>query len=296
MNFDESFFKEEMRSGFLVNEKRKKIWAIELQMLEKFDEVCKKYDLKYYAYYGTLLGAVRHQGFIPWDDDIDVVMFREDYEKFQTVAPKEFTEPYFFQNSYTDQMLWFFSKIRDSRTTAIEFPYRNLHQGIFIDIFPLDDVPDGVHEEFSMVLEVQREIKDTIMNPKKVLLGLERGERFTLDMDILLNLIKIDRSQRLKEFETFSLSYAGQSEKINWITSELSDSSYKSVRRDWFEKTIYLPFEGIQIPVPVEYDKILRENYGDYHQFVPGGTDHEGIIIDPDIPYNEYFEKYMPAQ
>ncbi|MCM1242749.1 MAG: LicD family protein, partial [Roseburia sp.] len=129
MDFAESFFKEEMRSGFLVSEKRKKIWAIELRMLEKLD------------------------------DDIDVVMFREDYEKFQTVAPVEFTEPYFFQNSYTDQMLWFFSKIRDSRTTAIEFAARNLHQGIFIDIFPFDDVPDGIHEEFDTVLEVQREIK-----------------------------------------------------------------------------------------------------------------------------------------
>ena len=158
MNWKESFLKEEIRSGFPVNEKRKKVWAVELELLQKFDEVCRKYNLTYYAYYGTLLGAVRHQGFIPWDDDIDVVMFREDYEKLQAVAPEEFREPYFFQNSYTDQMLWFFSKLRDSRTTAIEFPARNLHQGIFIDIFPLDDVPDGVHEEFSAVLEVQREI------------------------------------------------------------------------------------------------------------------------------------------
>ena len=296
MNFDESFFMEEIRSGFQVDEKRKKVWAVELQLLEKFDEVCQKYDLTYYAYYGTLLGAVRHQGFIPWDDDIDVVMFREDYEKFQAVAPKEFTEPYFFQNSYTDQMLWFFSKIRDSRTTAIEFPVRNLHQGIFIDVFPLDDVPDGIHEEFSTVLEVQREIWLTINNPKKILLDLEKGKRFTLDTDILLDLIKMDRSQRLREFETFSLSYAGESERVNFITSELSQDHYKSVKREWFQEKIYLPFEGIRIPVPVEYDKILKQSYGDYHQFVPGGTAHEGMIIDPDIPYKEYFDKYIPAQ
>lgn len=296
MNFTESFFKEELRSGFRVNEKRKKVWAVELQLLEKFDEVCRKYDLTYYAYYGTLLGAVRHQGFIPWDDDIDVVMFREDYEKFQAVAPAEFIEPYFFQNSYTDQMLWFFSKIRDSRTTAIEFSARNLNQGIFIDVFPLDDVPDGVHEEFLTVLEVQREIWYTINNPKKILIDLEAGKQFTLDTDILLSLIKMDRSQRLREFETFSLSYAGQSERVNLITSELSQDHYKSVKREWFQEKIYLPFEGIQIPAPAEYDKILKQSYGDYHQFVPGGTAHEGMIIDPDIPYKEYFEKYMPKQ
>lgn len=296
MNFTESFFKEELRSGFRVNEKRKKVWAVELQLLEKFDEVCRKYDLTYYAYYGTLLGAVRHQGFIPWDDDIDVVMFREDYEKFQAVAPDEFKEPYFFQNSYTDQMLWFFSKIRDSRTTAIKFSARNLNQGIFIDVFPLDDVPDGVHEELLTVLEVQREIWYTINNPKKILIDLEAGKQFTLDTDILLSLIKMDRSQRLREFETFSLSYAGQSERVNLITSELSQDHYKSVKREWFRERIYLPFEGIQIPVPVEYDKILKQSYGDYHQFAPGGTAHEGMIIDPDIPYKEYFEKYMPKQ
>lgn len=66
MNWKESFLKEEIRSGFPVNEKRKKVWAVELELLQKFDEVCRKYNLTYYAYYGTLLGAVRHQGFIPW--------------------------------------------------------------------------------------------------------------------------------------------------------------------------------------------------------------------------------------
>lgn len=78
------------------------MWAVELHMLEAFDEVCKKYGLTYYVDFGTLLGAVRHQGFIPWDDDIDVVMFRDDYERFQAIAPYEFLELYFFQNSYTD--------------------------------------------------------------------------------------------------------------------------------------------------------------------------------------------------
>lgn len=294
MNWKESFLKEEIRSGFPVNEKRKKVWAVELELLQKFDEVCRKYNLTYYAYYGTLLGAVRHQGFIPWDDDIDVVMFREDYEKLQAVAPEEFREPYFFQNSYTDQMLWFFSKLRDSRTTAIEFPARNLHQGIFIDIFPLDDVPDGVHEEFSAVLEVQREIWYTIHNPGKILQDLESGKRFTLDMDVLVALIKMDRSQRLREFETFSLSYAGQSENVNLITSELSNDHYKSVKRAWFQEKIYMPFEGIQIPVPAKYDKILIQSYGAYHQFVPGGTSHENIILEPDMPYQEYFAKFIP--
>ncbi len=78
-----SFFEQEERCDFLVTEKRKKIWAVLLDLLIKFDFVCKKYSLTYFLADGTLLGAARHQGFIPWDDDIDVSMPREDYEKFQ---------------------------------------------------------------------------------------------------------------------------------------------------------------------------------------------------------------------
>ena len=73
MEFDESFIKEEVRCDFFVSEKRKKVWYVELELLRKFDEVCKKYNLTYFVEYGTLLGAVRHNGFIPWDDDIDII-------------------------------------------------------------------------------------------------------------------------------------------------------------------------------------------------------------------------------
>ena len=93
MEFDESFIKEEVRCDFFVSEKRKKVWYVELELLRKFDEVCKKYNLTYFVEYGTLLGAVRHNGFIPWDDDIDIIMFRDEYTKFQEIAASEFTDP-----------------------------------------------------------------------------------------------------------------------------------------------------------------------------------------------------------
>ena len=110
---DSSFFREEIRNGFLVTEKMKRIWYTEISLLQELDRVCKKYGLRYFAEYGTLLGAVRHNGFIPWDDDIDVAMLRDDYEKLKKVAAEEFKAPYFFQDSYTDSMIWAFSKLRD---------------------------------------------------------------------------------------------------------------------------------------------------------------------------------------
>ena len=136
MHLEETFFQEEIRSGYKVSQKMKKIWAVQLNLLEYFDKLCREHELRYFVDYGTLLGAVRHQGFIPWDDDIDVVMFRDDYEKLKIIAGREVESPYFFQNSYTDIMIWAFSKLRDDRTTAIEFPdiLPEFHQGIFIDI------------------------------------------------------------------------------------------------------------------------------------------------------------------
>ena len=138
-------FEEEIRDGYLVTERVKKIWYTEINLLIAFDRMCKEYNLKYSVCYGTLLGAIRHKGFIPWDDDIDVFMMRDDYNKMLKIAPNYFKEPYFFQSAYTDVMVWGFSKLRDSRTTAIEFDdmKEQFNQGIFIDIFPLDSTDDG---------------------------------------------------------------------------------------------------------------------------------------------------------
>ena len=82
----EEFLREEIRCDYLVTEKYKKVWAVEIDLLLELDRVCRKHGLKYFLMYGTLLGAVRHGGFVPWDDDLDVIMLRGDYEKLQYLA------------------------------------------------------------------------------------------------------------------------------------------------------------------------------------------------------------------
>ena len=292
MELKESFFEEETRCGFLVTEKRKKIWAVELELLEKLDEVCRKHGLKYYAYYGTLLGAVRHQGFIPWDDDIDVVMFRDDYERFQAIAPEEFGEPYFFQNSYTDQMIWPLSKLRDSRTTAVERAYADrgaaFHQGIFIDSFPFDSVNDPDDERTATIAEMQNLLWIGMMNPEIALEAVRQEPPSSRLRGFMLDYLRKDVRQKMRVFETFNLSSLGKSKKVNYVSSEIRHAC-KSVDRDWFQETVYLPFENLRIPAPAQYDRILTECYGNYHEFVQGGTYHEGIIFEPDVPYREYF-------
>lgn len=295
MNLDPSFYLEETRCDYVVTKKMKKIWAAELAILEKFDQVCRKHNLTYFAFYGTLLGAVRHQGFIPWDDDIDIVMLRDQYEKFQAIAPQEFSDPYFYQSSYNDNMLWTLSKIRDSRTTAIEFTDPELNQGIFIDIFPLDDAPDGT-PSLNTVSRIQSLIWRSIVEPQALYERMQQGEKFILDQDILLDLLTMDIRQRFKTLETFCLSHFGKSELVNFIAYIITNCSNQPFKREWFRKIEYLPFENIKIPVPAEYDKILTHLYGDYHQMIRGGSDHENIILDPDISYKDFMQKTNPEQ
>ena len=106
ISLPEGFLDEEVRDGYKVSHEMKKVWAVELDLLAEFQRVCKKHNIKYIASGGTMLGAVRHKGFIPWDDDIDLMMLREEYEKLCIVAPSEFKHPYYFQTDRTDNCIF----------------------------------------------------------------------------------------------------------------------------------------------------------------------------------------------
>lgn len=287
MTLDEKFFRREIRSGYEVSEKMKKVWAVQLDLLDYFDNLCRKHDLRYYVDYGTLLGAVRHHGFIPWDDDIDVVMFRDDYEKLKAVAQDAIKFPFFFQNSYTDRMIWAFSKLRDGRTTAIEFPdiSPEFHQGIFIDIFPLDDVPDNINMK-PIVGEMQKEIWLSIVNPEGIKEAVECGNRLALDTDIVMGLLQMNVQERMKMFEDFNAARCGTSSRVGFITDEFM--SVPSVEREWYRDTACLSFEGRMVPAPAEYDKVLKCRYGDYMTPVQIPNQHDGIFYDPEVPYTYY--------
>ena len=142
----DDFFKAEYRSAYYVSEKMKKVWAVQLDLLKSFADVCEKNNLRYFMDGGTLLGAVRHKGFIPWDDDADVIMPREDYNRLSEIADREFQTPYFFQTTLKEK--GFFrthAQLRNSDTTGfIEADAnKNINKGIFIDIFVLDGLADN---------------------------------------------------------------------------------------------------------------------------------------------------------
>ena len=279
----------EERNGYYISAEMKKVWSIEMQLLKKLLEVCEKHNLKVWAEGGTLLGTIREKGFIPWDDDIDMAMMRDDYDKLQALAKDEFKSPFFFQSGYTDKFANGLSRIRMDGTTAITHLsiYCNCHQGIFIDLFPLDVVPDNedsrnkfIHEKVKKRLELKYSIDNSLS--------------FT-NWKYNCKIIKSRIKTRIKGFHTCFKEYdqfvkqfwTSNNHKVS-LVSWLFEERYLR-DKEWYNDTIYLPFENIMMPVPGNYDAILKTQFGDYMKPVKAPTMHGGFAaLDPDHSYIDY--------
>lgn len=291
MHIDEDFYKEEIRDGFRVSSKRKRAWAVMLGILDEFDTFCREYGLKFFVYYGTILGAVRHRGFIPWDDDLDVVMLREDYARMQELAPAYFKYPYRFEDAYSNTgHAFIISKIRDDRTTVLETFGRenNLFQSMYIDIHPWDDVPDGSTLS-DATLYMSNELWMTVVDPDKAQEMYDSGYKFAVGRDTIASLISAPFDMRFRSFEAFVTALAGKSTLVNLLPVKFRDPGVKrDSLRAWCQETIRIPFENLMVPVPIGYQHMLTNAFGNYMQPVMHGSVHEGIGIDPDHPYTDY--------
>lgn len=265
------FLDEEVRCDYTVSSKAKKIWAVELDLLHQLDTVCKANNLTYFAGAGTLLGAVRHQGFIPWDDDIDIYMLRPDYDKLIKLAT-EFKDPYFLQTAYTDQkVIRTFTKLRNTHTAFVtdwDVSHGvNQGLGIYIDIFPLD----GISENF-----FKNRIQKAICHYYRILFSTPQKYNPKSKLhNKIIGLIKrvafhISRRHRLRnfqKFETYLKKYSVAGTKM-WGNRTLFFNCPKSRRpiEDW-KDIMEAPFEFTTIPIPGNYDAILRQQYGEYMVF-----------------------------
>lgn len=293
LEIPKEFWKEEVRCGYTVTEKMKRVWAVEMDLLYVFDRVCKKYGLRYFADSGTLLGAVRHKGYIPWDDDIDLVMLREDYEKLLAVADREFSHPYFFQTMYNDKKLFrAHAQLRNSETTGYmpNEENRPYNKGIFIDIFPLDLVPDEgpkfrlfVKEVnlFWRTIEYGGYVKDA---PHKL-----KGLAFRGMTSLLYRFTDYRKMFRL--YEKLCSRYNGSGcQRISYIAYSRGKEKHM-FRKEWFDDIVILPFEFMTIPAPAGYDERLRKEYKDYEVIRNVPTTHGQMILDPDTPYKTYIKR-----
>lgn len=271
----------------------KEVWAVQIDLLKRLLDVCNKHNLKIWADGGTLLGTIRHQGYIPWDDDIDMAMLREDYDKLIAIGEKEFQHPYFLQSGYVEEFNRGFARLRNSNTTGtmscdIE---QKFNQGIFIDIFVYDAVPED-EKELEDLMKLQRKYRS--------LLWCKLYGKF-----LTRSLRALGRKIISTVYFSFH-SYHSTFKKFDDIFRRNKIEEHKEVaclafrpdlihlfRRDkkWYEETIFMPFEDIMMPVPAGYDKILTKQYGDYMKPAKAPSFHSEIIFDVNTPYKEYLRK-----
>lgn len=287
----------EERCGFIVSETQKKIWNIQLQLLYRVLEVCKKHQIRIFAYAGTLLGAVRHRGYIPWDDDVDVALFREDFEKLCSVAEKEFQEPFFFQTGLTDRKRFCgYARLRYSLSTAIikGDETKDYNNGIYIDIFVLDGyIGEGAKLDrqlrnrslYEMIMLSYQSDRPRVDNRVKDLL-----------FGVLCKAAHLIRYEKWYQLYQNNLArYSRETDRFSMITHRKELLTKYHCRKKDFDELILVPFETFMIPVPRNYDSVLKEIYGDYMTYPPAeerGEWHSGFITyDPDTPYKEYFER-----
>lgn len=280
--------KQEERQGYFITSEMKKVWDIQLRCVKKVLEVCENHNLKIWAEGGTLLGAIRENGYIPWDDDIDLVMMRDDYDKLLKIASDEFSDPYFFQCAYTDKTYpRGHAQLRYRGTTAI-LPGDvdcKFDQSIFIDIFVYDNLPSNKFslssklfksELYRQLLSKRTYSKIEISNPKATI------ETILIGLLFLLVPFK-------KIFRRFDAVFTEEDESSSQIAcvSFCMASVFYALDKKFFEKTLYVPFEDITMPVPGGYNEILTILYGDYMTPVKAPSMHGGVIFDTERSYTE---------
>ena len=244
---------EEIRCWFKVTSNRKKVWNIQLWLLEELKRICKKHNIKYYADWWTLIWAVRHKWFIPWDDDIDIVMFRKDYDKFLKIAEKELPN---------HMKLWTyfgkFSKIVNENTAAIRDDYIG---GMRIDIFAIDYA-----SKFTVINKIKSKLLDfwfRILVLQKTNRSVNKVKRwktpFVYIIKFIFALCKIDFSKTRQIREKIS-----KNTLFKWKNIYTAAIPYRFLPESIYDNSHIVKFENTTICIADWYDLFLKTLYGDY--------------------------------
>ena len=324
MVFEKEYFEDEVRDGFYVPAQMKHAWAAQLEVLNDIDKACTENGIQYFAEWGTLLGAVRHHGFIPWDDDMDICMKRADYEKFLRIYDKIMPENYTIYNITTDtETDDFLSRVINGRSINFDKIHLEKYHGFpyssGIDIFPLDFIaPDEDDDKY------QREVIAIVNTLAKTIRGMQEDESLMTEEAIadvkedvkhiekLCNITIDEDADLVQQLNILVDRLCGlytedESEYITLMPLWLDvngiwrDGERYRFPKDYYTKTVRLPFENTTIPVPYAYDKILKKKYGDYKQFVHEWGTHDypfyerqiDILKREDVTISKEFECSM---
>ena len=296
---EKGFLREESRE-FVVDHEKKRIWAVLLDLLQEFTGVCEAHEITFFADGGTLLGAFRHQGFIPWDDDIDIIMTRREYDKLLAVSD-EFKHPYFLQTHESDPMACRgHAQLRNSETTAIlrnemlnGKPVCNFNQGIFIDIFVLDNIPDNDKTAKSFMKQLSR-LKKRIALCRNARCGEIRKKRKATLIKIRSFIWELFHSgdyleMLQRKFDAMARRYEhDNTRRCSHLTFMPKPAAKYILDKSIFSEKRMTKFEFLQVPVPGKAEEYLSVLYGDWRKYVVGGSLHGEVFFDVDNPYRKY--------
>lgn len=282
ISFAEAFFEDEVREGFFVPTMMKRYWAAQIKVLSVIDAICEKHGINWFADYGTLMGAVRHDGYIPWDDDLDICMLRSDYKRFWEVAKKELPKEYVLMT--LDKQPEYRELIgRVVNSHSIDYSDRHMKEfygcpyTVGIDIFPLDGLYDDPEKEAERKARAQK-----VLSAYGIICA--EGEK-AHKLKFLLPEIESENGVRLKmgpglERETirlleriYSECADTDAERVALMRFYVTDGNHIYARKV-FESYVELPFENTYVRVPARYDEKLRTDYGNYMNVVKSGGVH----------------------
>lgn len=267
-----------------TEEQIKKIQEIELKNLRVLDEVCKKLGIEFFLYGGSLIGAVRHKGFVPWDDDLDVAMSRKDYMRFVNEAPNLLPENYCLQTPYNDKKSpYSYTKLRLNGTKYVEYINRKKKsQGIYVDIYPIDNLPDSdeeyyksykKHSKYSKLLSWrQSPYLEEKSHSLKVF--VKRFVKFTISAFLKI----VPQPCFIKKLDKIATQY-------NSIDTAKKGNFHYPKPVNYFKNLYPLQdgvFEGYSVKLPGDWHQHLTSRYGNYMQFPPEEEriGHKPYILD----------------
>lgn len=262
-----------------------KLHGILYEMLCRIDDYCKANDITYFLAGGTCLGAIRHEGFIPWDDDADIIMPRPDYERFVKGFGEAYPDKYAIASiEITPEWVRNNAQIWDKDTLMIMNNIDEIEKGVFIDIFPIDGLPD---KKWKQELFYKKTIYLSVLRNARIRKGFYSTEKHVFIKKIIGYIIKPFSARRLTEIiDNCALKYDFRKSKFVGASMSLTYGDRETQPKEYMDKAVYKKFNDRLFPVPVGYDAYLTGLYGDY-MVVPDNIDTSGS------PHEEGHEVYL---